>query len=154
MLAIGILFATTNQTQAQSALTISGGYSWTNGMIGAEVQNGHWAYGAGYLATQWPLSGEPISSLSGHITWYDSPYNYSGYYATAAMIGNGYRYEDSYGTRYSSTMAALLIGYKISFGDLAFKGGLGWGFILDGNSINGETGVGTYEVSLTYSFGL
>jgi len=154
MLAIGILFATTNQTQAQSALTISGGYSWTNGMIGAEVQNGHWAYGAGYLATMWPLSGDPISSLSGHITWYDSPYNYSGYYATAAMIGNGYRYEDSYGTRYSSTMAALLIGYKISFGDFGIKAGLGWGFILDGNTMNGESGVGTYEVSATYSFGL
>lgn len=150
---IAIMFLGVEQTASSQALTISAGSSWSNGMIGAEAQGSHWAFGAGYYAAQWPLTGDPISSLSGHITWYDSPYNYSGYYATFAMVGNGYRYEDSNGSRYSSSMAALLIGYKIAFNNFGIKGGLGWGFILDGNTMNGETGVGTWEVTATYSFG-
>jgi len=152
VLAFSMLFAFTSETKAQGALTINAGYSWTNGMIGVEAQGPHWALGAGYLSAKWPLTGDPISSISGHITWYDSPYNYSGYYATFAYIGNGYRYEDSYGSRYSSAMTGLIIGYKISFGDFGIKGGLGWGFILDGNTMNGKRNVGTWEVAATYSF--
>ena len=150
---IAIMFLGVEQTtSAQGALTVNAGYSWTNGMIGAEAQGPHWALGAGYLKTEWPMSGDPISSVSAHITWYDAPYNYSGYYATFAYIGNGYRYEDSNGSRYSSAMTGLIIGYKISFGDFGIKGGLGWGFILDGNTMNGERNVGTWEVGATYSF--
>ena len=62
------------ETQAQVTGTVQGGYSWINGMIGAELQFDRIGISGGYYPAVMPGSGDPISSFSVAATWYGNPY--------------------------------------------------------------------------------
>jgi len=167
MLAIGMLFAT-NETKAQDlipgykdikpsppvSLGFNAGYSWLQGVIGAELEYGNWAVGGGYYPAKMPGSGESVASISWFVTYQSAVFQKSsGYYASIGMASAGYRYQESWnggswGNDIIAPMWIGMIGYKYNwYSGLNLKGGVGYGWCE-------YAGVFTWEVTLGYKFGL
>jgi hypothetical protein len=120
-----VIFITT-LTFAQpntAAFNIQGGYSWTNGVIGAELQAGYFAVSAGYFPTKMPVSGEAAPSFSSNFLLYTGKWNENSFYASIGVASAGYRNDDII-----SPMTIAMVGYKITLQNLNMKlgGGYGW----------------------------
>lgn len=148
-----VIFAFTTLSFSQSAFTVQGGYSWLNGVVGAEYQMGHIAISAGYYPAKMPGSGDPIASFSGAVTWYDGLWSESGYYASIGFASAGYRHETSYnggawGSDIVSPMTIGMIGYKYgSYTGYNMKLGFGYGWCDQASTF-------TWELTIGYSFGM
>ena len=129
-----------------SVITVQGGYSWLNGVIGAELQFGKIGISAGYMPTAMPLSGDPVSSYSLALSLYGKDYDESCFYGSYGIASGGYRYEDTNGESIVELMSIGMIGYRFTtdFG-LSSKLGAGYGW-------NKNTGVYTMEWTVGYSF--
>ena len=153
LLSLAIVFAllfANVETQAQVTGTVQGGYSWLNGMIGAELQFANLGVSGGYYPARMPGSGDPISSFSAAATWYGKPYE-DCLYGSIGIASAGYRYEVSYnsgpyGDAVVLPMTIGMIGYKAHWNDWRFKLGGGYGWCS-------EAGVFTWEILIGYSFG-
>lgn len=145
-----MLFAITTLNFAQpsgGALNVQGGYSWSNGVIGAELQAGHLAFSLGYFPTKMPGSNEPLSSISGNFTWYGGNWNESSYYASVGVASAGYRSQMNYNNGgwsndVVSPMTIFMIGYKGCVDNLNMKIGGGYGWCDYANSWTFELTVG------------
>ena len=133
------------------------GYSWVNGVVGAEAQFGNIGISGGYYPAKMPYSKDPISSFSGAITFYsknneslDSHYGSfsSCYYGTFGIASAGYRYESySSSTIYDSYYQPMYIvmgGVKSYVDKWQFKLGLGYGWC-------DQAGVFTWEIGISYA---
>lgn len=132
IMAIAMLFAFNTQTQAQSALLVQGGYSWSEGVVAVGYQFGTLSTTLGYMPAKMPGSGDPVSGLVWNIKW-GPEWDESGYYISYALNSVGYRSEISYnggawGSDVVEAMNIVSLGYKV--GDwswyLAADVGYGW----------------------------
>jgi hypothetical protein len=147
-LAIIMLFAIPTQSQAQGqyGIGINGGYSWLNGIIGAEVFANKLSLSVGYMPTSMPLSGESVSSISWAVTWYSKPWTDNSWYMSYGMAMSGYREEVSYTISsdfHESTILPLNIlmaGWRFTgkTGNWNLKVGLGLGWRPEWTEFTGE----------------
>ena len=151
LLTVIVLFAITTFSFAQpsgGALNIQGGYSWTNGLIGAEFQAGHLAVSAGWFPTKMPGSDEKLSSFSANFLVYGGNWDESSYYASIGVASAGFRSQNRYnGGSWTndnvSPMTIVMVGYK--YGDwsgLNMKAGVGYGWCDLGNAWTWELTIG------------
>ena len=124
-------------------ISLSGGYSWVNGVIGTEVHFAHLGVSAGWFPTSMPLSGDKVSSYSGALTWYGNQFEKSCMYGSIGIANAGYRYEDTNGTSIISPMTIAMLGYRYT-GDngLYTKLGAGYGWADLGSTWTFECIVG------------
>jgi hypothetical protein len=132
------------------AFRAQGGYSWINGVVGAEAQFGKFALSGGWMPTKMPLSGEKISSIGGAITYYTLPADEEGYsyYASVGFASQGYRYELTsswgYGEEETLPMTIVMVGYKYDSGGVNCKLGAGYGWCE-------VAGAFTFEITLGFT---
>lgn len=144
-------FATLSFSQS-GAFGIQGGYSWLNGVVGAQYQMGHLAIGAGYYPAKMPGSGESVSSFSGVFTWYGGDWDESCYYASIGVASAGYRSQIDYGYGWTDDVVkpmTILMGglkYASKYSDWYSKVGAGVGWCS-------EATVFTWELTIGYQFG-
>ena len=150
MVAISLIFAT-QQTNAQTAVFIQGGYDWLDGVAAVGVQTGYWKASVGYFPTKYVGSGDPIAGITWAISWEAARWYESGYYVSIGQNSVGYRSEMSYGgsswtDKTVSPMWIAMIGYKAAVDNIYFKAGVGYGWCSYANAF-------TYGLGLGYSFG-
>jgi len=113
--------------QTPYSVSVHGGYSWLNGVVGGEFQYGHFAVGGGWMPNKYPLSGNKISSGCFAGTYYTgTPLDettFSGGVSTA-----GYLEEDSYGNQFAMPTYIVMAGSKYNAGGVYLKGGVGYGW--------------------------
>jgi len=141
---------------SQTDFSLWGGYSWLNGVVGAEAQYGNFAISGGYFPAKMPGSGERISSFSAAITFYGKNNeflnNHSGalgacYYGSIGFASAGYRAQTSYnGGSWTDDivepMTIAMVGVKSYASKWQFKLGLGYGWSSIANSWTWEVGLG------------
>jgi len=128
-----------------TSLSVQGGYSWINGVVGGDLQVGHIGLSGGWMPTVMPLSGDKINSIGFAATYYtgdfDEPFIS---YVSLGTATNGFRYEDSNGYEYSEAMTIVMVGFKGYSNNWTFKAGVGYGWCPSGEAW-------TFEVVLGYS---
>jgi len=153
-----LMFALSISAFSQTDLSLWGGYSWLNGVVGAEVQYGHFGISGGYFPAKMPGSGDRISSFSAAVTWYGKNNeflnNHSGalgacYYGSIGFASAGYRSQVNYNSTgwtddYISPMTIAMVGVKSYAQKWSFKLGAGYGWCS-------EAGVFTWEIGLGYA---
>jgi hypothetical protein len=153
---LSLIFALSISTFAQTDLSLWGGYSWLNGVVGAEAQFGKFAVSGGYYPAKMPGSGDRISSFSAAVTFYgkDNEFldNHSGalgacYYGSVGFASAGYRAETSYnGGAWTDDVVEpvtiLMLGVKSYASKWSFKLGAGYGFYEGGSTFTWEIGFG------------
>lgn len=149
MLMFSLTFFTTHEANAQledtkSAFTVQGGYSWLNGVVGAEIQLYKIGFSGGYFPAKMPLTNDPISSFSFGISYYPRAFD-DGIYLSWGLAGAGYRYETTNGDSDVKPMNIVMAGYRFWAGSLSMKGGAGYGWCSESNTFTGE-------LTLGYSF--
>jgi hypothetical protein len=132
-------------TQAQkypTSFSVQGGYSWINGVVGGDLQVGHFGFSGGWMPTTMPLSGDKISSIGLAGTLYsgefDSPVVS---YVSIGTATNGFRYEDSMGGEFTEAMTIAMIGIKGYSNNWSFKLGGGYGWCAEGDAWTFEVGI-------------
>lgn len=145
---VSISLFTSNELHAQldktSAFTIQGGYSWLNGVVGAEAQFNKIGLAAGYYPAKMPLSSDPISSFSFSVNYYPRAFE-DGVYLSWGIATAGYRYENSSGDSDVKPMNILMAGYRLWADALSMKAGIGYGWCSEANTWTGE-------ITFGYSF--
>ena len=143
---VTIAFAITMNAQT-SGLTIQGGYSWLNGVVGVEAQFGNIGFSGGYYPAVMPHSGTSVASYSGAITYYGKKWDESCSYVSYGIASAGYRAETygTYGTYDQEVMpmSILMIGYRYTNGSgLSSKLGFGYGWCSEMNAYTAEWTIG------------
>lgn len=146
LLSIIVLFAITASSMAQSSSFLArGGYSWLNGMVGAEYQVNRLGFGLGWMPNTKPASGEKVTSITYNVTFYGGEWDESAFYISAGGATNGFQREtySSNGYYDYETSAGFILtgGYKFAWEALDLKVGGGWGWGL-------QQSVGTLEATL------
>lgn len=168
LLVLGLVLAMllpTNDVNAQVGFSLNGGYSWINGVIGAEVFIGDYVgLSTGWMPTSMPKSGEKLSSWGFGISGYQSSIYENGTYASFGIASKGYRYEETrseyttiynyntgrYENDYTSSsyeetqpMSILMVGYRWGWGDgTTLKAGVGYGWCEQASAISFEIIIG------------
>lgn len=128
---------------SQTGINVWGGYSWLNGVVGAEVQLEHFGIGAGYYPTKMPNTGENISSFSAAITYYTKSNKQLKskdmcYYGSLGMASAGYRHDGDVEPVYIG-----ILGLRFNIDKLQLKVGGGYGF-------NAMENKWMFEIGLSY----
>jgi hypothetical protein len=131
-----------------SGITVQGGYSWLNGIVGAEIQFVNLGISFGYMPTSMPLSGDKVASYSAALTWYGKPYDQDCFYGSFGVASAGYTYEDNMGGSIVKQMTIGMLGYRFT-SDLGLSSKIGVGY---GWCDLAETY--TWEWTLGYTFPL
>ena len=135
-----MLFATTTEAKAQSALNVQAGYSWSEGVISAGYQFGGLEAKLGYMFTKMPGDGSSVSGLV--FTAILGPdWDESGYYFSYAYNSVGYRSQLSYNggswtDNYVEGMHILSVGYKVGTYSLYLKADVGYGWSGSGSGMS------------------
>jgi len=90
ILVIGIVFTGVFQTQAQSALNVQGGWSWSEGIVSAGYQYGTVEAKVGLMVAPMPGSGDKVSGPTVTLIW-GPEWDESGYYLSYTYNSVGYR---------------------------------------------------------------
>jgi len=140
MLAIGMVFATSNQAQGQSALNLQAGYSWSEGVIAAGYQYSDFEAKLGYMFTSMPGDGSSVSGPTFTLIWGPKWYE-SGYYLSYTYNSVGYRAQystngGSWGDNNIEGMNILSIGYKIGGEKVYLKADVGYGWSDSANGMS------------------
>ncbi len=121
--------------QSQTSLSIHGGYSWLNGVVGAEVQSGCFGIGGGWMPTTMPISGNKVNSFGFGISIYDGPPSQPVlFYLSGGIASDGYQYEDSNGYGETKPVTIIMLGTKYNFNSFYGKLGVGYGFCDESNA--------------------
>lgn len=125
-----IMSSTINAQETPFAFNVQGGYSWLNGVLGAEAQFGKLSVSGGWMPCRMPLSEEWTNSYSGALTFYTLAADDPGlsYYLSGGFASAGYRYEDSWGGESTSPITIVMIGTKYDSGGVNCKCGVGYGW--------------------------
>ena len=150
MISIMLSSSTLNAQGVPMAFNIQGGYSWLNGVLGAEAQFGRVGISGGWMPCKMPISEEKLSSYSGAVTYYTRPAGDEGYsyYASVGVASSGYRYETvstwGYDIEGVLPMTIVMAGYKYDAGGVNCKLGGGYGWCEMG-------GTWTFELTLGFT---
>ncbi len=137
-----LLSSMTVNAQSPYAVSVQGGYSWLNGVVGGDLQIGHFGLSGGWMPTKMPMTGEKISSTGFAVSLYSGLYDESGMYVSLGSASNGYRYEDSNGYGATSPMTILMVGSKTGTDVVNIKLGLGYGWCDYGKAWTFEATLG------------
>jgi len=147
VVAIGMIFATATETKAQSALTIQGGYSWTEGVAAIGYNYGLPSekidlaldFKVGLMATKMPGDGSSVIGPTFTINLGPKYYQY-GYYIGVSYNTVGYRSQRDYGSGWTDDVVAgmtiISIGYKVGGEAMYLKGDIGYGFSPEGSGMS------------------
>jgi len=113
---------------SQTSINVWGGYSWLNGIIGAEVQLEHFGISAGYYPAKMPDTKENIPSFSAAVTYYTKSNKLLKskdmcYYGSLGMASAGYRHDGDVDPIYIG-----MTGLRFNINKLQLKVGGGYGF--------------------------
>jgi hypothetical protein len=126
-----------------TSFSIHGGYSWLNGVVGAELQSGCIGISAGWMPTSMPMSGNKVNSFSGALTVYGGqPTEPLLCYLSGGIASAGYQYEDSYGYGKTDQVIIFMAGLKFKLGTFYGKLGAGYGFCSEADSFTLEGLIG------------
>jgi len=129
-------------THTPYALSIHGGYSWLDGVVGADFQSGLFGLTGGWMPTTMPMTGENINSFGFAASLYSGPpTDIYTFYLSVGVASDGYQYEDSYGYGGTEPVTIVMVGSKYNGNRVYFKAGIGYGW-------NEYTGVWTGELTL------
>lgn len=136
---------TTVTTPVPFSMSVVGGYSWINGVLGGELQYGKFGIEGGWMPTSMPMSGTRVNSWGIAATFYTLPTNVDGssFYGSIGVASQGYQYEDSWGGESTSPVTIVMVGSKYDVGGVFFKAGCGYGWTED-------IGAFTFEVTLGF----
>ena len=92
LLTIFLLFIVNIESKSQTpfAFSAQGGYSWLNGVVGADLQFGKFGISGGWMPTKMPISGTKTSSYG---ALYSGNYDETTVYGSIGIASQGYRYE-------------------------------------------------------------
>jgi hypothetical protein len=147
-LSLALVFVPTiMNAQNPFALSVHGGYSWLNGVVGGELQIGHFGVSGGWMPTKMPLSKDKISSIGGAISAYTGNPDETTYYVSLGIASNGYRYQATsnygYSDEFTSPMNIVMVGCKSGNNVANCRIGGGYGWCEYGNSW-------TFEITLGF----
>jgi len=131
------------------AFNIHGGYSWLDGVLGADLQWDNLGISGGWMPNTMPLSGRSVPSYSIAASCYSGHYYENSVYLSIGVASTGYLYEDSYGYEETMPMTIVMGGYKWAGENLYLKMGVGYGWCNQGNTWTGEITLG-YTLFRTY----
>jgi hypothetical protein len=141
------------ETKAQDALFVQGGYDWLDGIVTVGVQKNYIRLSAGVFPTKYPASKTPVTGFCWTATLDGAKWDESGYYVSIGQNSVGHRQEVRYGggdwIKSSKPMWIAMIGYRLTVDNVYFKMGGGYGW-----SSGGGNGAWTYGLGLGYSFKL
>lgn len=139
--------STATITPVPFSMSVVGGYSWINGVVGGELQYGKFGVEGGWMPTSMPMSGTRVNSWGIAGTFYTLPTNVDGssFYASIGVASQGYQYEDSWGGESTAPVTIIMVGSKYDVGGIFLKGGCGYGW--------SET-LGTFTFEITLGFKL
>jgi hypothetical protein len=138
-----LLFSSNLSSQTPYALSVQGGYSWLNGVVGGDLHIGNFGISGGWMPTKMPMSGLKINSYGFAATIYSGPPDETSYYASIGVASQGFRYEDSWGGESTAPMTIVMAGVKSGSDQFTFKLGGGYGWCEYGNAW-------TFEISLGF----
>ena len=148
ILIIGLLFSLSQIIEAQDKVFfIRIGSSQFTGLLGGEIQVGHFSLEGGYAYIPLPQLNEPWNMAGVGLSYYTgNPFDNS-FYATIGYSFNGVAKmtrlsDNSYIAEYGNSIP-LIVGYK--WGGTAWfslKGGLGYQFSSIGNSFTVDLTIG------------
>jgi hypothetical protein len=122
---------------SQTNITIWGGYSYLNGIVGAEAQYGKFGIGAGYFPIHIITSNNYVSSFSASISYYMKNNQHLIYpYGSIGVASAGYHSNDII-----DLMTIGMIGIKSSYNNWQLKTGLGYGWCQYENKLMFEIGI-------------
>lgn len=135
--------------KSQTNLSVWGGYSWINGIIGVEAQYGHFGIGAGYLPTKIPNTGDHEPSWCGSVTYYTksnnkkfSPALSTSFYGSIGVSSAAYRnYDIILDKEEVIVMTYGVLGIKLDKSRFSLKSGVGYGWCKEDNTITFEIGI-------------
>jgi len=147
-LTIALLLPLNLRAQTATTFSIHGGYSWLNGVVGAELQVGKFGISGGWMPAKMPMSGESISSYGFAVTLYSANAGETGYsmYLSGGGASQGYRYEDTWGGEATAPVAIIMVGSKYDSGGVYSKVGIGYGWCSDP-----EVGAFAFEILLGFT---
>jgi len=140
VMAIGLLFAMNTSTNAQSALNLQAGFSWSEGLISAGYQYGNWETKLGWMNAKMPGDDSNVNGLVWNLIW-GPEWDESGYYASIAYNSVGYRSQNSYNggswtDNYVEGMWIASIGYKVGTDVMYLKADVGYGWCGSGSGMS------------------
>lgn len=136
-------------------VSLWGGYSWLNGVVGGEAQFGNFSVSAGYFPAKMPGDKTPVTSISWAVTYYGASNKtlnegfgagQACYYASIGSASAGYRYQASYGggswtDDIVEPMWIAMVGVKSYVNKWQFKVGGGYGWCDYANAFAWEVGL-------------
>jgi len=142
LMVIMILSSNAQSQPSPFALSVHGGYSWLDGVVGGDLQTGLFGLSAGWMPTTMPLSGDPVNSLCAAISIYSGPVTdaYT-WYGSFGVASDGYQYEDTYGGEGTEAVYIAMVGTRYNSPKVYLKAGIGYGW-------NEWAGVWTGEITL------
>jgi len=125
------------------AFNVHGGYSYLDGVLGADFQYNHWGISGGWMPQYTPYYATPVPSWGIAGTWYSGYYYESSVYLSLGVASAGYVVEDSYYGYYETyPMTILMGGYKWAGNNFYLKCGFGYGWCEYVGSWTGEVTLG------------
>jgi hypothetical protein len=138
-----LLSLSSNAQTTPTSFSVHGGYSWLNGVVGAELQSGCFGISGGWMPTTMPISGDKVNSYGFAVSLYSGPPSETiSYYLSGGIASDGYQYEDSYGYGKTEAVTIIMAGTKYNFNSFYAKLGLGYGFCSEANSFTFEATIG------------
>ena len=126
------------------SFNLHGGYSWLDGVIGADFQYNHWGINGGYMPNSSPITGQSVPSWGIAGTWYSGHYYEDSFYMSLGVASTGYIEEDGFGYIETQPMTIFMGGWKFAGPKMYVKLGVGYGW-------NEYAGTWTGEAILGYS---
>lgn len=133
ILSIFVLMLVSSNLKAQDlkyTVDVHGGYSWLDGVVGADFQVSNFGLSFGWMPTKMPLSGEKINSYGWSVSYFTAQPDEFGWYASIGSASAGYRAEYSgyYNSEDVLPMTIAMVGIKSANKTSYFKlgGGYGW----------------------------
>ena len=139
LIAFTLMFAINTETQAQSALYVQGGWSWSEGALAVGYSFNKISTSIGWMPTKMPGDGSKVSGVVWNIKlapeWWDS-----GYYIGYSWNSVGYRSQLDYGSGWTDDVVAgmhiISIGYKVGAEKVYLAGDVGYGFSPEGSGMS------------------
>ena len=111
------------------AVSIHGGYSWLDGVVGVDFQSGLFGLSGGWMPTIMPMSGEPVNSIGVAASIYSGPPSDPfTMYISGGIASAGYQYEESTGYGETQPMTIVMLGTRYNGNKIYLKVGVGYGW--------------------------
>jgi hypothetical protein len=136
------LLSLSSNAQTATSFSVHGGYSWLNGVVGADLQYGCFGISGGWMPTSMPISGDKINSYGFAVSVYSGPPSENISYLSGGIASDGYQYETSRGYGETQQMMIIMLGTKYNFNSFYGKVGVGYGWCDQADAFTFEATIG------------